>query len=129
MIELTPGEARSLTGEPVEIENKQVSIVTALARPKQFVEMVQAKGAQVFQTKTFRDHSFLSHSKWMELVSKLQVPIVITEKDAVKISGEQKNIVVLGLKAKADERLRNILNSHFSIAEYKDSAKTRAANS
>jgi tetraacyldisaccharide-1-P 4'-kinase len=59
-----------------------VQVVTAIAKPHVFIDMLQAQGIQVVHTVIRGDHDAL---EGIEYALKPEVPVLVTAKDAVKL--------------------------------------------
>ncbi len=66
-------------------EFKDVSLLSALARPKQFLQLVEASKVQVNGYEFFPDHFSWSYEEWVSTYKRLQPPVLVTEKDATKL--------------------------------------------
>jgi len=86
-VQLSAGDAISIDGEQelALSEFRQASVVTALAQPGQFSDMLESKGVKVVKRAFFPDHFSWTEHGWRELSTQLIEPVLVTEKDATKL--------------------------------------------
>ena len=105
---------------PIEIlKAKKVFLVSAIAKPEVFAEMIQNQNLQVVGHKIFRDHHPYQQSEIDECIRLAQQKgaqcLVVTEKDAVKIETQFSVIYpVIGVECENAKGFYEILDHTFS---------------
>jgi tetraacyldisaccharide 4'-kinase len=105
-LQLSADQAISIDGEQERAlsDFKDASVVTALAQPGQFSEMLEASGVKVKKRAFFPDHFSWTESGWRELSRQLVEPVLVTEKDATKLCRfnmvQEEDIWVVPLKVR-----------------------------
>lgn len=66
--------------------DRQIRAACAIANPQPFFDTLQAIGANITKKYVYRDHHSFSEEERRELLTPHHIPLVITEKDAVKLS-------------------------------------------
>lgn len=86
-------------------ENSEVLAFSAIGRPESFYAQLEAQGYKIAAKKEFRDHDRYSDSiieNLIKLSQEKHLPLICTEKDAIKIKNEaakRMNLNVLRIKA------------------------------
>ncbi len=83
--------ASLITDSKVDLRKARVLLVSGIGRPHTFEELVRKAGAEIAEHMMFRDHHLYNESDLSDIerhASEMHVDaILITEKDAVKMSG------------------------------------------
>ena len=103
---------------PTTASSKPVFLAAAIGNPERFQRDVQQMGIAVVGRRFFRDHDVISSSAWDALIAEAQqenaAAIVVTEKDAVKISAPPDFPLLVAVQTtelKEAARFREILRS------------------
>ncbi|NUM56102.1 MAG: tetraacyldisaccharide 4'-kinase [Candidatus Hydrogenedentes bacterium] len=92
-----PGPLRSLaTGEELPLETLnglEIIVACAIARPESFAATLESLGARIAERRYYRDHTCIPDDALQG-----NKPVLVTEKDAARISESPPNVQVLGVR-------------------------------